>query len=346
MTFSNILIYWYLQNKRDLPWRENRDPYAIWLSEIILQQTRIEQGLSYYLKFLKEFPTVFDLAKADEESVLKLWQGLGYYSRARNLHYSAKYIVDELNGQFPKTYNELLKLKGVGDYTASAIASICFEEPTAAVDGNVYRVLARYLGIYTPIDSTQGVKEFKQAAQSLIDPKQPGTFNQALMEFGSRQCKPQNPDCTRCPLKTTCVAFSKNLIGNLPVKKKSLKVKSRYFNYLVVAGSKTILEKRTGNGIWKSLYEFPLVESDKEIEVDELVESPLFNTIFGSEKISIKLYNLNPIIHKLSHQHLSVKFWIINSNKSFNNSISWSSIEQYPVPILIANFVENFKNGD
>ncbi|NNC69695.1 MAG: A/G-specific adenine glycosylase [Flavobacteriaceae bacterium] len=346
MSFSNILIYWYLQNKRDLPWRENHDPYAIWLSEIILQQTRIEQGLSYYLKFLNAFPTVFDLAKADEESILKLWQGLGYYSRARNLHYSAKYIVNEQNGKFPNTYKNLLELKGVGDYTASAIASICFGEPTAVVDGNVYRVLARYLGIQTPINSSQGIKEFKQVAQSLIDPKQPGTFNQALMEFGSLQCKPQNPDCTVCPLNSGCSALAKNMIKNLPVKYKSVKVKTRYFNYLVLAGKKTILQKRTGNGIWNRLYEFPLVESDQDIGINELVKSQKFKLFFGEEKTSISLYNLTPIIHKLSHQHLVVKFWIINSNKKFENSIFWSGLDQYPVPILIANFVENFKNCD
>ncbi|MGB5462017.1 MAG: A/G-specific adenine glycosylase, partial [Aureibaculum sp.] len=192
MSFSNTLIYWYLQNKRDLPWRKTKNPYFIWLSEIILQQTRVNQGLDYYNKFITSFPTVFELAEASEESVLKLWQGLGYYSRARNLHYSARYIVNELNGIFPKSYNELLKLKGVGDYTASAIASISFNEPTAVVDGNVYRVLARYFGLNTTINSTKGIKEFKELAQQLIPTEKPDIYNQAIMEFGAVQCKPQN----------------------------------------------------------------------------------------------------------------------------------------------------------
>lgn len=346
MGFSNTLIYWYLQNKRDLPWRKTNDPYAIWLSEIILQQTRIEQGLSYYLKFLEIFPTVFDLAKADEETILKLWQGLGYYSRARNLHYSAKYIVNQLDGIFPKTYKELLELRGVGDYTASAIASICSNEPTAVVDGNVYRVLARHFGIKTPINSSKGIKEFKKLAQELIDFKQPGTFNQALMEFGARQCKPQNPDCTVCPLNTSCVALEKKAVGQLPVKEKKLKIRKRHFNYLVLNGNETILQKRIGNGIWQNLYEFPLIESDQEIETDELVKHAAFDELFSGEKVSLKLYNHQPVVHKLSHQHLYVKFWIIGSKKSFKNTISWNSFERYPVPILIANFVENFKNND
>ena len=229
MSFSNTLIYWYLQNKRDLPWRKTKNPYFIWLSEIILQQTRVNQGLDYYNKFITSFPTVFELAEASEESVLKLWQGLGYYSRARNLHYSARYIVNELNGIFPKSYNELLKLKGVGDYTASAIASICFNEPTAVVDGNVYRVLARYFGLNTTINSTKGIKEFKELAQQLIPTEKPDIYNQAIMEFGAVQCKPQNPDCNVCPLNTSCVALQKDQVTAFPVKEKKLKYKKTIF---------------------------------------------------------------------------------------------------------------------
>ena len=200
MSFCNLLESWYLSVNRDLPWRKNKNPYSVWLSEIILQQTRVAQGTAYYHKFLENFPTVADLANADESLVLKLWQGLGYYSRARNLHYSAKLIMEEYNGEFPSTYIELMKLKGVGDYTASAIASICFNEQTAVVDGNVYRVLARYFGISTPINSTQGIKEFKQLAQSLLETDNPGQYNQAIMDFGALQCTPQNPDCDTCPL--------------------------------------------------------------------------------------------------------------------------------------------------
>jgi len=225
MQFYNTLIYWYLHNKRDLPWRKSKNPYYVWLSEIILQQTRVAQGLPYFLNFTKAFPTVFDLAEAKENTVLKLWQGLGYYSRARNLHFSAKYIKNELNGIFPTTYKDLLKLKGVGDYTASAIASICFNEPTAVVDGNVYRVLSRYFGIKTPINSTEGIKEFKKLAQTLIHTKDPGTYNQAIMDFGATLCKPKNPLCNECPFANSCVSLEKNLINELPIKEKKVKLK-------------------------------------------------------------------------------------------------------------------------
>ena len=222
MKFSNQLIYWYLQNDRDLPWRKTKNPYFIWLSEIMLQQTRVHQGLSYYITFTKEFPTVFDLAKASESKVLKLWQGLGYYSRARNLHHSAKYIAKDLDGKFPSTYEEIKKLKGVGDYTASAISSICFNESQAVVDGNVYRVLSRYFGIKTPINSSAGIKEFKELAQTLIDPKQPGSYNQAIMDFGALHCKPQNPLCETCPLNDSCIALAKKTIKQLPVKEPAI----------------------------------------------------------------------------------------------------------------------------
>ena len=227
MILSEKLIYWYLQNKRELPWRKTKDPYRVWLSEIMLQQTRVAQGLPYFLKFTKAFPTVFDLAKADESEVLKLWQGLGYYSRARNLHFTAKYIAEELNGMFPENYKGLLQLKGVGDYTASAIASICYDEPVAVVDGNVYRVLSRYFGIATPINSTKGIKEFKELAQTLIDASQPGVYNQAIMDFGALHCKPQNPLCNECPVSDSCVALAKNSIKELPVKERKIKIKKR-----------------------------------------------------------------------------------------------------------------------
>ena len=222
MKFSNTLIQWYLQNNRELPWRKTKNPYFIWLSEIMLQQTRVAQGMSYYLKFIEVFPTVFDLAKATESTVLKMWQGLGYYSRARNLHFTANQIASELNGKFPSTYKEIIKLKGIGDYTASAISSICFNKPTAVVDGNVYRVLSRYFGIQTPINSATGIKEFKALAQTLIDTEQPGTYNQAIMDFGALQCKPKRPLCSSCPLQSSCVAFGKQLTAVLPVKEKKI----------------------------------------------------------------------------------------------------------------------------
>ena len=274
MNFAKLLADWYLENKRSLPWRETNEPYRIWLSEIILQQTRVDQGKPYYLSFVKAFPKVEDLAQAEEVDVLKLWQGLGYYSRARNLHASAKYVASDLQGKFPSSYKDLLALKGVGDYTASAIASICYNEPVAVVDGNVFRVLSRIFGIDTPINSTEGVKQFKQLAQELLDKKDPANFNQGIMEFGATHCKPQNPLCDSCPFAAKCVAFNQNRISELPVKLKKQKVKNRYFNYLVFISEEgeTILEQRRGKGIWEGLYEFPLVETSEEVALENLVQ--------------------------------------------------------------------------
>ena len=346
MSFSKQLVQWYLQNKRDLPWRGSTNPYEIWLSEIILQQTRVDQGIGYYYKFIEHFPSVNDLANASEDQVLKLWQGLGYYSRARNLHFSAKYIVNELNGEFPIGYTNILKLKGVGDYTASAIASICFNEPAAVVDGNVYRVLARYFGIFTPINSSKGIKEFKMLAQKLLNTKIPGTHNQAIMEFGARMCKPQNPDCEICPLNSSCVALEKKEIKMLPVKENKIKIKKRYFNYLVVhtEDNMTTVEKRT-KGIWTNLFQFPLIETTKRIEEKQLFEMDLFNTLFNSLNISVKVFNNDLIVHKLSHQHIFTTFWIIKTPKTAQFSINWNTIEQFPVPVLINNFLMQYKSN-
>ena len=344
MKFSSILIYWYLQNKRELPWRKTKNPYFIWLSEIMLQQTRVAQGLSYYLKFTHTFPTVFNLAKANESTVLKMWQGLGYYSRARNLHFSAKQIAEELNGQFPTTYKEIIKLKGIGDYTASAIASICFNEPTAVVDGNVYRVLSRYFGIKTAINSTSGIKEFKTLAQCLLDKTQPGTFNQAIMDFGALHCKPQNPLCETCPFSYSCVALEKKITKELPVKEKKIKVRKRYFNFLVIktADNKTILTERKGKGIWQGLYQFPLIESDTLLDQKEIITSVAFTNLFP-EETTLSLFNKKEIVHKLSHQHLHTQFWVIETKTLKNADILWENIQDFPVPVLIANFLDQFQ---
>ena len=345
MKFSNTLVYWYLQNNRELPWRKTKNPYFIWLSEIMLQQTRVAQGLSYYLKFTSTFPSVFDLANADESTVLKMWQGLGYYSRARNLHFSAKQIAEELDGKFPSTYKEIIKLKGIGDYTASAIASICFNEPTAVVDGNVYRVLSRYFGIHTAINSTSGIKEFKALAQTLIDETQPGTFNQAIMDFGALHCKPQNPLCETCPFSNSCVAFEKKLTKELPVKEKKIKVRKRYFNFLVIKtdDNKTILSERKGKGIWRGLYQFPLIESDKIINEREIISSEEFIALFP-EETTISLFNKKEIVHKLSHQHLHTQFWVVETKTLKKADILWKNIQDFPVPVLIANFLEAFQH--
>ncbi len=343
MDFSNVLINWYLKNNRQLPWRKTKNPYHIWLSEIMLQQTRVVQGLPYYLRFTEAFPTVFDLANAEESYVLKLWQGLGYYSRARNLHFTAKYVANELHGEFPGNYKDLLKLKGVGDYTASAIASICYNEPTAVVDGNVYRVLSRYYGIDTPINSTKGIKDFKALAQQIIDKENIGAYNQAIMDFGALQCKPKSPNCNECPLADSCVALAKNRVDALPVKEKKLKIKKRYFNYLVVEHKgETILNKREGKGIWEGLFEFPLIETNKSIDVEDLVNTSEFNSFFNKEA-TIKLFNTKDIVHKLSHQHLFTKFWIITTKNLEQELIEWKNINDYPVPVLINNFLLEYK---
>ena len=344
MRFTKTVIHWYSINKRILPWRQIKAPYYIWLSEIILQQTQVKQGLPYYEAFIKKFPTVFNLAKADENEVLKLWQGLGYYSRARNLHATAKYVVSELNGVFPNNYKALLKLKGVGDYTASAMASICFNQVAAVVDGNVYRVLSRYFGIDTPINSSKGVKEFKDLAQKLIDKKNPAEFNQAIMEFGAVQCRPKNPDCNVCPLNNGCLAFNKNRIDELPVKIKSAKAKKKHFNFLVFISNdqRTILEKREGKGIWQNLYQFPLVETSREQSYNTFKKRVTSHHLLKDTSFELTLYNKDAIIHKLSHQHLHTKFWILNVDNLNTESVSVNKIYNFPVPILISNFLDNF----
>jgi len=344
MNITKKLINWYLVNKRDLPWRNTSNPYFIWLSEIILQQTQVAQGLPYYVAFTTKYPTIFNLANASESQILKLWQGLGYYSRARNLHASAKYIVNELDGVFPNTYSEIIKLKGVGDYTASAVASISFNEVTAVVDGNVYRALSRIFGISTPINTGQGFKEFKALAQTLIDKNQPATFNQAIMEFGARLCKPKNPDCTICPFNSCCVALQKNLIGQLPVKLKTLKVKKKYFNFIVIVSldKKTVLEKRKGKGIWQNLYQFPLVETLKSSNIEAIEKEFKGFSILKNKNFSVSLYNDSEIVHKLSHQHLYTKYWIVSLEEMLPQGVSTKKITDFPVPTLIANFIERF----
>jgi A/G-specific adenine glycosylase len=352
---TNTLISWYLINKRDLPWRNTTNPYHIWLSEIILQQTRVEQGMPYYYNFVEQYPDVEALAQAPEDEVLKLWQGLGYYSRARNLHTTAKRISGEMDGKFPTTHKDLKDLKGVGDYTASAIASICFNEAAAVVDGNVYRVLSRIFGIETPINSGTGQREFKALAQELIDDKNPALFNQAIMEFGAIQCKPKNPYCLHCPFNDRCIALNENKIDSLPVKKGKVKVRDRYLNYLVfsINGQFTLLQQRKGKGIWRGLYEFPLLESEKELnETDFLAEARKkefteqnledYMQLLSAEEIT--LYNPSPILHKLSHQNLYVKFWIISSEQTsiYENAIPIKNIQDYAVPRVIDRFLESF----
>lgn len=343
--FSNRLITWYLQNKRSLPWRETRDPYLIWLSEIMLQQTRVGQGLPYYEKFVAAYPTVFDLANAKETEVLKLWQGLGYYSRARNLHHTAQFIASDLKGKFPGTYKDLLQLKGVGDYTASAIASICFGEPTAVVDGNVYRVLSRVFGIDTPINSSEGAKQFKVLAQELIDPDQPGNYNQALMEFGARQCVPSSPDCGDCIFSDRCWARQQKSVARLPVKINRTKIKVHHFNFIIPLSNddKTILQQRIENGIWKNLFQFPLIDTDKPLHTPSLLKDPGFQELTSGWTVeSLDRFNEKPLLHKLSHKDLYITFWIVRVSNLPEGAISFSEVAMYPVPVVLGRFISDF----
>lgn len=310
MNLSEILADWYLQNKRNLPWRISHSPYKIWLSEIILQQTRVEQGLAYYLKIIKNYPDIKHLANTPIDEILKNWQGLGYYSRARNLHDTAKVIDNEYNGRFPEHYDELLKLKGIGPYTAAAVASIAFNEPVAVVDGNVFRFLARYFGIYQPINSSVGKKNFHKVALSILDHDNPGRHNQAIMEFGALQCIPVNPDCMKCPLKSSCFACKNHSVKELPVKVSKIPVRERYFNYLVITwGKKIFLKQRMEDDIWKMLYEFPLIETREPVEEMFIVKSDEWQELFA-ESHGIKILNVSKVYrHHLTHQKIITRFF-------------------------------------
>jgi len=342
MKFSNQLIAWYLDNKRDLPWRKTTNPYLIWLSEIMLQQTRVAQGLPYYLAFVDAFPTVFDLSKANEEHVLKLWQGLGYYSRARNLHATAKYITHELGGVFPNNYKDLLQLKGIGEYTAAAIASFSYNEVVPVVDGNVYRVLARYFGIATDISSPKAKKEFTAVASELIDVNRPAVFNQAIMEFGALQCVPKNPNCSICPFNTSCQALATKKTTELPVKIKKTKITRRHIHYLLLLDSENniLINKRTSKGIWHNLYEFPAIETP-EPESDNAISKLIHHQFQGIK--DLKHLASETITHKLSHQHLYINFWKIELDHSHTNGISYNELLKLPVPIVLHHFIERHK---
>jgi A/G-specific adenine glycosylase len=348
MKFSNSLINWYLQNKRDLPWRNTVNPYFIWLSEIILQQTRVAQGLPYYLSFTRSFPTVFDLANAQEEQVLKLWQGLGYYSRARNLHATAQYIAFELNGKFPATYKELIQLKGVGEYTAAAIASFAYNEPVAVLDGNVFRVLSRYFNMESDISFPKTKKEFQQVAQAVIDKNKPALFNQAIMEFGALQCVPKNPNCEACNLNSSCAGLQHKKVAILPVKNKKTKVTKRYFNYLILkdADANFIVQKREGKGIWKNLYEFPVLETEVLLTENEAIDQIKKLEFYHKKPLEILILNTDIILHKLSHQHLYIRFFRLHFDSKLPDSKPFTTLQKLPFPIVIHNFiVSNYFNS-
>jgi A/G-specific adenine glycosylase len=339
MTFTKKLIKWYLDNKRDLPWRDLTNPYPIWLSEIILQQTRVAQGLPYFEAFFKHFPTVFDLANAQEEQVLKLWQGLGYYSRARNLHQTAKIVAFEMNGVFPTNYNDLLQLKGIGTYTAAAIASFAYNETVPVVDGNVFRVLSRFFNIENDISLNATKKVFWDLANELIPEDNPAIFNQAIMEFGALQCVPKNPDCMNCIFNDRCAALQLNKVAVLPIKLKKTVVKNRFFNYLIYIDKnhQTKVEQRIHKDIWQNLFQFPLIETEKSsnfTEISQKIDS-------CHEIIAIDLMNINDIIHKLTHQKLHLKFWKIEINDFLKDGINFENLIKLPFPIVIFDFIED-----
>ena len=343
MNFARAILNWYMVNKRDLPWRNTNDPYSVWLSEIILQQTRIAQGLPYYLKFINKYPTINSLARANENDILILWQGLGYYSRARNLLKTAKFIVDECNGKFPSTYTELIKLKGIGQYTASAISSICFNERRAVLDGNVYRVISRFYGIDVPVNNHFGKKFYMDYAQKLAPKKSCGDYNQGIMDFGSLICKPKSPLCNKCILEKDCIASKMKNINYFPVKLKKNAPKITHFNYLVLLDSDHMIWiNKIKNGIWKNLFQFPMIESKKELNKTQVLSNEIFKSIAPISNSDIILFNSSPIIHKLSHKTIYAKFWILPVEHSNSNSIKFSDVNKYPVPRLIEKFLDKF----
>jgi len=345
--FSSYILHWYHNEHRDFPWRATKNVYKIWLSEIILQQTRTSQGLSYYTKFTDIFPTLKDLAITKEEKVLKLWQGLGYYSRARNLHATAKHIHYNLKGVFPNNYEELLKLKGVGPYTAAAISSICFNEKRAAIDGNVYRILARVFDIHTAINSAEGIKIFQKLANSLICETNPGDYNQGLMDLGAMICTPKKPDCNNCPLNSICIARSKKIITKLPIKIKTTKVKERYLNYFCIEHEgQFLMNKREGDDIWKNLYDFPLKELSAPNNKNARQDKKITKDIIGGNSFNIK--KSVKYKHKLSHQKLNITIHHIITNQAprENNYIKISQKQalELPVPKPIEKFFQELFN--
>lgn len=336
--FAQILLNWYAEHGRSLPWRDTRDPYKIWISEIILQQTRVVQGYEYFLRFIGTFPDFESLASAELDHVLRLWQGLGYYSRARNLHAAAQQIVAQ--GGFPRDFDSVRSLRGVGDYTAAAICSFAFDLPTAVVDGNVYRVLSRYFGIETPIDSTRGKKDFAQLAQELMYAHEPGHYNQAIMDFGALQCVPKSPDCTSCPLMDSCLAFSEGRVAELPIKSHSTKVRDRYFTYFYVrVGDEILLRKRPAGDIWEGLYEVPMVETtvpgEAVVPFQEQLSSagPLlqFRQLASNHK------------HQLSHQLLHADFYLVEMSQKPDIPGVWikeCDRDKYGVPKLVLDIYQ------
>lgn len=343
--YSALLLSWYALQGRDLPWRCTRDPYRIWISEVILQQTRVAQGTAYYLRFMERFPDVAALAGASEDEVLKCWQGLGYYSRARNLHAAARRIVSCFDGVFPVEYADVRSLPGIGDYTASAICSIAYDAPYAVLDGNVFRVLSRLFDLDWPIDTTAGRRAFLQLAEAMLDQTRPGLYNQAVMDFGAICCLPVQPHCMDCPLQARCLSFAAGHVSVRPVKRIRAKVEPRYFNYLIIeCGSELLLHRREGKDIWRGLYEFPLIETSQPMEYLELVRTEPFHALFEDvEEWQFLESTLMPI-HQLSHQAIHAVFYRIKVDQWSEAMrrlcvVDRSRLDDYAVPRLIERYL-------
>lgn len=346
MSFANKLINWYRSAGRDLPWRKTDDPYIIWLSEIILQQTRVEQGLPYFYTFVEHFPSVLDFAEASEDEVLRLWQGLGYYSRARNMHKAATIVTRELGGRFPNRYTELLDLPGVGEYTAAAISSFSRNEKKAVLDGNVFRVLSRFFGISVPINTSEGKKLFQNLAQELVSAAEPGIYNHAIMDFGATVCKPKSPLCSECVLREECVAFREGRVSLLPVKIKGKKSRDRYFNYFLIEEDGAILMAKRGMGdVWANLYEFPLIETEEDLDMEQLISSEEYRKLFGHASIAPVG---NTAKHILSHQNIYARFFrLCGINNNLEKKDAWDyilleNLDKLAKHKLIFSFIDKY----
>ena len=346
-TVTNLLLDWHINsNKREMPWKGERDPYKIWLSEIILQQTRVEQGMAYYEKFIINYPTIQDLASAKDEDIFKLWEGLGYYNRCKNLLYTARSIVEQKGGKFPLEYEDILELKGIGPYTAAAIASFAFNKPFAVLDGNVYRVLARLFAIDTPIDTSAGKKQFAALAQLILDKKYPALYNQAIMDFGATVCMPANPNCSACKLQIICEGYKKGIVNRLPIKEKVLLKKNRWLYYFIIQfGNKVLVEKRILKDIWDNLFEFYLLESNEQLTLDKSSVQAFFYQHLGInniEVVSISSVQKQQLTHQqIRGQFICVNISYIPENLKHHKWLSAEEIHKLAFPRYINQYLES-----